>query len=304
MTRPALRSIVYCMLLLALALSAIRPAHATTADPAAPGPHAVAYRDVTVSAAGRSYSARVWYPGTTGGADAPVAAGRHPALSFGHGFLQNISKYESLLRHWASWGLIAVAPKTQGGLLPSHSAFADDLNAGLTWLTAQSATPGTHFANAVDTGHLAVSGHSMGGGAALLAASRNPSITTVTTLAAAETNPSAVAASSALTVPVQYVAGSRDSVAGVEQHQRRMYTSKPSATQLRIIAGGFHCGFTDSGGLGCDSGAISRAEQQRLTRAITTAWLLYTLDVDPSLRDLVWGDAAQNMPGVSYEAKP
>ncbi|MEV8596340.1 hypothetical protein [Streptomyces sp. NPDC052012] len=46
----------------------------------------------------------------------PVASGTHPGLAFGHGFLQGVSKYESLVRHYASWGLISVAPTSQGGL--------------------------------------------------------------------------------------------------------------------------------------------------------------------------------------------
>ena len=105
-------------------------------------------------------------------------------------------------------------------------------------------------------------------------------------------------------IPVQYVGGGADSIAGVAEHQRKMYDAKPSATQLRVITGGFHCGFEDSSGFGCDSGTITRAAQLKLTYGVTTAWLLYTLGVDPSLYDQVWGSAAQNLAGVVYSAKP
>ncbi|MGW2236634.1 alpha/beta hydrolase family protein [Streptomyces sp. NPDC001759] len=312
MLRNTLRSIAAVLLLAAAAFTLAPAAHATqrptasaqSADPSSPGAYAVAYTDVTVSASGRSYSARVWYPGTTGGANAPVAAGSHPGLAFGHGFFQGITQYESLLKHYASWGIITVAPKSQGGLFPSHSAFADDLNAALTWLTTQNSTTGARFEGAVNTGQLAVSGHSMGGGAALLAASRNPAVKSVSTLAAAETNPSAITASGALKMPVQYVGGSSDTIAGVAANQQKMYDAKPSATQLRVITGGFHCGFEDSSGIGCDSGTITRATQLKLTYGITTAWLLYTLGVDSSLYDQVWGSAAQKLSGVVYSAKP
>ncbi|MEU7282121.1 alpha/beta hydrolase [Streptomyces sp. NPDC045431] len=309
MLRTLLRAVPAIMLAVAATLTAPTATAATphadlAADPAAPGPHPVAYTDLTVSASGRSYSARVWYPGAAAGANAPVAQGVHPGLAFGHGFLQNISTYESTLRHYASWGFITVAPKSQGGLSPSHSGFADDLNAALAWLTTQNATTGSRFAGAVDTSRYALAGHSMGGGAALLAASRNPAVKSVSTLAAAETKPSAVTASAALSVPVQYVGGSKDTIAGVDGHQRRMYDAKPAPTQLRVITGGFHCGFTDSSGFGCDSGSITRAEQQRLTRSVTTSYLLYTLGLDGSLHDQVWGAAARNLPGVVYTAKP
>lgn len=277
---------------------------AAVVDPSTTGSFPVAYTDLTVSASGRSFSARVWYPGTTAGANAPVAAGTHPGLAFGHGFFQDISQYQSLLKHYASWGFITVAPKSQGGLFPSHSAFADDLNAALTWLTAQNTTSGSRFAGAVNTAHLGTSGHSMGGGAALLAASRNSAVRSVSTLAAAETNPSAVTASGTLGIPAQYVGGSADSIAGVADNQRKMFDAKSAPTQLRVITGGFHCGFEDSSGFGCDSGTITRAAQQKLTQGVTTAYLLYTLDGDSSLYDQVWGSAAQNLSGVVYAAKP
>ncbi|MFF2364220.1 alpha/beta hydrolase family protein [Streptomyces sp. NPDC058122] len=277
---------------------------AAAADPSVTGPYAVAYSDVTVAASGRSYSARVWYPGSTAGSNAPVASGAHPGLAFGHGFFQGITQYESLLKHYASWGFITVTPTSQGGLFPSHSAFADDLNAALTWLTSQNTTSGSRFAGAVDTDHLGVSGHSMGGGAALLAAGRNPAIKSVSTLAAAETNPSAVAASGTLTVPAQYVGGSADTIAGVADNQQKMYDAKRAPAQLRVITGGFHCGFEDRSGFGCDSGAITRAAQQKLTQGVTTAYLLYTLGGDTSMYDQVWGSAAQHLAGVAYTAKP
>ncbi|MFF8941834.1 alpha/beta hydrolase family protein [Streptomyces sp. NPDC014864] len=311
MFRTLLRSLTALLLCAAAAFALAPAAHASqaaaparAADPSTTGPFPAAYTDLTVSASGRSFSARVWYPGTTTGANAPVAAGSHPGLAFGHGFFQAITRYESLLKHYASWGIITVAPKSQSGLFPSHLAFADDLNAALTWLTTQNSTTGSRFAGAVSTDRLAVSGHSMGGGAALLAASRNAAVKSVSTLAAAETNPSAVAASSALSIPVQYVGGSADSIAGVADNQQKMYDAKPPATQLRVITGGFHCGFEDSSGIGCDSGTITRAAQLKLTYGVTTAWLLNTLGVDPSLYDQVWGPAAQNLAGVVYSAKP
>ncbi|MFJ5774510.1 alpha/beta hydrolase family protein [Streptomyces sp. NPDC093094] len=310
MFHPALRIIAAVAFTMAATAplspaASARPAvSAPAADLSAPGSYAVAYTDVTVTASGRSYGARVWYPGASAGANAPVAAGAHPGLAFGHGFFQNISQYESLLRHYASWGLITVTPTSQGGLFPSHSAFADDLNAALTWLTAQNTTSGSRFAGAVATASLGVSGHSMGGGAAVLAAGRNPAVKSVSTLAAAETNPSAVAASNTLRAPAQFVGGSADSVAGVAQHQQKMYDAKPAPAQLRVITGGFHCGFEDSSGFGCDSGGIPRAAQQDITRSITTAWLLYSLTGETSLYEQVWGSTARNLPGVVYSGKP
>ncbi|GGS80679.1 dienelactone hydrolase [Planobispora rosea] len=270
------------------------------ADLSAPGPHAVGYSDVNVSASGRSFSARVYYPAVSAGGNTAVAAGRFPVVSFGHGFFQGIGKYASLGRHWASWGMITIMPASQGGLFPSHSAFADDLNAALTWMVQQDTAAGSRFGTHVRTDRLALSGHSMGGGASVLAAARNPGVRTVTNLAAAETNPSARAAAATTRVPMQLVAGSRDTVAGPSGHQIPIYEAKPAPKQLRTIVGGFHCGFTDSGGLGCDSGSIGRAVQQSITKRVTTSWLLYHLADDGGQYDAVWGAAARTDPAVQF----
>ncbi|MET8049676.1 MULTISPECIES: alpha/beta hydrolase family protein [unclassified Streptosporangium] len=275
-------------------------APAVAADLSAPGSHSVGYSDVSVSASGRSFSARVYYPATSAGSNTTVAAGQFPVVAFGHGFFQGIDKYASLGGHWASWGVITIMPTSQGGLFPSHGAFADDLNAALTWMVAQNTVAGSRFNAHVRTDRLGLSGHSMGGGASVLAAARNSAVRTVTNLAAAETNPSAVAAAATTAVPMQLVAGTGDTVAGPSGHQIPIYNAKLAPKQLRTIVGGFHCGFTDSGGLGCDSGSITRAAQQAITRRVTTAWLLYHLRDDAAQYDTVWGTAAQTDPDVQF----
>ncbi|MFC4145637.1 alpha/beta hydrolase family protein [Micromonospora mangrovi] len=277
------------------------PAGAVAADPSAPGAHPAGYVDTTVSAAGRSFSARIYYPASTAGSGQPVAAGRFPVIAFGHGFLQGVSKYQSTMSHLATWGFIVVAPTSQGGFSPDHSAFADDLNAALTWTVTQDTTSGSRFAGHVDGNRLGLSGHSMGGGASILAAARNPKVVTVANLAAAETNPSAKTAAATLTVPVRLIAGDRDGIAPVADHQRPIYTAKPAAKQLRIIKGGFHCGFLDSTSFFCDSGSISRATQLTLSRRLLTEWFLRYLAGDTTYDDAVWGAPAQNDPQVTFE---
>lgn len=291
----------FTLVLSATAVHATPAAAATAADPSAPGPYAAGYVDTTVTAAGRSFSAHITYPATTAGSGQPVAAGRFPAIAFGHGFLQGVSMYSSTLSHLATWGFIVIAPTSQGGLAPDHSAFADDLNAALTWAVAQDSTAGARFAGHVNVDRLGLSGHSMGGGASILAAARNPKVVTVANLAAAETNPSAKAAAATVTVPVRFIGGSRDTIAPVADHQRPMYDAKPPAKQLRIIVGGSHCGFMDSGSLFCDSGSISRTTQLQLTRRLLTEWFLLYLAGDTSYDDAVWGAPAQNDPQVGFE---
>ena len=115
----------------------------------------------------------------------------------------------------------------------------------------------------------------MGGGAALIAASRYPSIDTVVTLAAAETSPSATAASRVTTAPALYIVGSRDTIVPPTT-TLAMFDAKPAPTTFASITGGWHCGFLDSSpflGLGCDSGSITRVTQLSLCRGLMADWL-------------------------------
>ncbi|MGI5498905.1 alpha/beta hydrolase family protein [Lentzea sp. CA-135723] len=295
------------MRLLALTLALVATtlaapsASAAAPDYGRPGTYPVAYSDVTAVAGGRSVAARVHYPATTAGTNQPVAAGRFPAIAFGHGFFQATSKYTSTSNHLASWGFVVVVPTTQGGLSPDHGTFADDLNTGLTWLVAQDTTTGSRFHDHITTTALGVAGHSMGGGAAVLAAARNPRITAVSTYAAAETTPSAKAAAATLAAPAQFLAGSQDTITPVADHQRPMFAAKPPSRQLRTITGGFHCGFMDSSGLFCDNGSVTRAAQLVAAKRVMTSWFRHYLSGDAAARDLVWGQPARTDAAVVFE---
>lgn len=216
------------------------------------------------------------------------AAHAYPVVAFGHGFVQSTFRYDSTLQSIAARGYVVIAPNTQTGFFPDHSAFADDLIAAADWA-------GGHVRTA-DPGHLAFLGHSMGGGAALLAADRDSSVDAVATLAAAETNPSAIAASAGITAPALYVVGSHDGVVSPST-TRKMYDAKPGPAEWVSITGGYHCGFLDSSsffGLGCDSGSISRSTQLAISDAVVGDWL-----------DQVLKGAAPGTPpaGITVESK-
>lgn len=268
-----------CAMLCATAV-ALPVRSAAPLDYAAPGPHGVGFRTVTVSVTpGRSYQAEVYYPAVgAGSANAPLdpAAAPYPAIAFGHGYLQAVSSYASTLAHLASWGFIVIAPTSESGLFPDHSRFADDLRDCLTWLTAESVNPGSFLYLGVDTGRFGVSGHSMGGGASLLAA--------------AETTPSAIAAAGQIIRPVQLIAGSDDGITPPAGHQTPMYEAANAPRQRPLLLGGWHCGFQDSSfPLFCDSGALLREEQLNYTRRLLTTWFLLYLRGETALWYAVWG---------------
>lgn len=293
-----MRAVVLILLLAGTACvpAMLAPTMAWATDYGLPGPHAVGYADVTVSVPERpSIGARMYYPAIApGGRDATAdrSTAPYPAIAFGHGWLQTVSSYQSLLSHWASWGLVVIAPTSQGGLFPSHGQFAEDLRASLTWLTQTYGGPPKGRPKLVARTSLGVSGHSMGGGSAVVAASRDARVVALTTMAAAETNPSAVAAMAAVAVPVQFVAGSQDTIAPPARHQVPMYEAGRAPRQLVMLNGGTHTGFQDS----------SNGWQLEYTKRISTVWWLLYLHGDTGLWPAVW--QPQPDPFVTLTADP
>jgi dienelactone hydrolase len=275
--------------LLACAL-AVSPA-ARAQDLSQPGPRTASQRGVTVVRPGGSaFAATVHYPAVAAasGSAVDVANGPYPVVAFGHGFVTPVAQYASTASHIATWGFIVVLPETQGSLLPSHSAFADDLVSALDWFAAQGAAGGSPWTGAVAGERRGVMGHSMGGGCALLAADRDPSIRCVVPMAAAETNPSSTNACLGVNSATRIINGSQDTIVSPSTNGP-MYANLRGPSQLVTITGGFHCGFIDSPILFCDSGSLSRAAQLAIVRRETTEFLRLYLAGDGTRWDAVWG---------------
>jgi len=261
-------------------------------DLSQPGPRTPARRDVTVvRASGSTFAATVHYPGISTAVGAPVdaAAGPYPIVAFGHGFLSAVTLYASTGAHLASWGFIVILPQTQGGFLPSHSALAADLVSSLDWLDAEGAAPASPWFGAVNGDRRGVMGHSMGGGCSLLAAQSDPRIRAVIPMAAADTNPSSVAASAGVRTATRLLVGSQDTIVPPAT-ANPMYANLRGPSQLVSITGGSHCGFIDSSIPFCDSGSVSRTQQLAIVRRECTEFLLLYLAGDGTRWAAVWGD--------------
>lgn len=304
-TVPPLAIALVCLLLAA--------GRSSAQDLASAGPFAPGWRTVTITRPGGStFTARLFYPAATAGQNAAVVSvaaasqlglERFPAVSFGHGFLQAVSQYQSTCEHLATWGMLVIAPESEGGLTPNHGSFALDLRHALTYLEQRDAEPSEDLYQRIATDRFALSGHSMGGGASMLAAAQDGRVRIVANLAAAETSPSAVAASAAIRCPVFLITGSQDTITPPASHGNLMYAALVAPRQQPVIVGGFHCGFTDAGFLFCDSGSISRTEQLSRTRRLLTAILLYHLQSplagDAARWTLIWGPERPASVGVT-----
>ena len=128
-------------------------------DPNANGPFAFAERDATttVASTGDSVAIHVAYPTT---------AGAYPIVVFGHGLQLAPSQYYGYVKRLASFGYVALTVDFPGSISGTNNPNeAKDMIAGIDWAKSD-ATLGP----IVDATRAGMSGHSLGGKVALLAA--------------------------------------------------------------------------------------------------------------------------------------
>ncbi len=136
-----------------------------TPDPSAPGPQPIAENDATASiaATGDSIAIHVAYP---------TAAGPFPIVVFAHGFQLPMSQYYAYVTRLASFGYVALTadfPTSFAG--NDNPREAKDLVGAIDWAKSD-ATVGPKS----DDSRVGMSGHSLGGKLALLAATYDPRV--------------------------------------------------------------------------------------------------------------------------------
>ena len=224
----------------------------------------------------RSIACEVYYPSTSTGDAVPVAEGTFPFIAFGHGFVMDYTAYQNITDVLVQEGYILIYVETEGGFAPVHADFGLDLAFVADHFFEENATAGSLFqSHLID--RCAIMGHSMGGGATWLAANTSESVDCIAGLAPAETNPSAIAAASNVTVPAIVLSGSSDAVTAPADNHTPIFESTASACKYFVnIIEGSHCGYANSGSL-CDFGelffaGLSREEQQQITHELLLAW--------------------------------
>lgn len=229
----------------------------------------------------------IYYPANTAGDNVPIANGVFPVIVFGHGFTIAWNAYNYIWEYFVPKGYICVFPRTEGNLSPNHGNFGGDLKFLAQWMQQQNQLANSPFFGKV-ANKSAVMGHSMGGGSTYLAASGNTVFTTVVSLAAAETNPSAKTAAQQVNCPVLSIAGEEDCVTKPNEHQIPIFNNLASSIKYYTeLAGSSHCNFTSSGATTCFSAEgiscigygpfISRTEQNTRTLRLAEPWLEFFL---------------------------
>ncbi|SFB31675.1 Dienelactone hydrolase [Amycolatopsis marina] len=255
-----------------------------------PGPHEVLRGDLAL----------VGLPGVV---FTPTSGLNLPAVVFGHGWLQSPDRYLGLLRHLASWGIVAAAPATQRGPVPSHRLFAADLHSTLDIVTGVRLGPA---GISVDPAALGLAGHSIGGGAAVLAAAEQDArIKAVATIAAAQTVPPATEAARAIDAPGLHLVADEDLVTPAPSNAEAIARAWRGPVQLRTIAKSSHLGVTEGRHWSqlLLHGKPHRPTQ-RLVRALFTAFFLTHLTGSNSYRPLLDADLKQASIAVDSSQDP
>jgi pimeloyl-ACP methyl ester carboxylesterase len=234
---------------------------------------------IDASRSNRTIPVEIYYPANSAGDNVPVTTLntlKFPVLVFGHGFVMTWDAYQNFWSAIVPNGYIMVFPKTEGSIAPSHLEFGKDLSFLINQMNSLGNLNSSIFYNRISTMN-SVMGHSMGAGSSFLAVPLNTEIKTIVNFAAAETNPSAIAAASNITVPSLIFAGANDCVAPPNSNQLPMYNALLSSCKTYIsITGGSHCQMANSNAL-CNFGEATCTPTATITRSVQHAKIMYYL---------------------------
>lgn len=243
------------------------------------------------------------FAGVSGVVYTPDSGFNLPAVAFGHDWLTGTNKYRATLEHLASWGIVAAAPDTEKGLIPSHLNLAADLATTLEIVTRVRLGDGKI---SVHPTKLALAGHGLGASAAVFAAARSSALVdkknrptgpkAVVALFPSATQPPVENSAATLTIP-GLVVTSTDDAQSLRSNALALSQAWPGA-ELRNIAKAKSSGLPEHSWLRrfVGLGGSNRATQ-RNTRALLTGYLLFQLAGDKRYRD--FADPAAELPNTS-----
>jgi dienelactone hydrolase len=236
--------------------------------------------------------------GTPGVVFAPESGLGLPAVAFGHDWMQPTSRYVELLRHLASWGIVAAAPGSQGSPVPSVSRLSADLRTTLDVCVGVRLGSGEI---SVDSRRTALAGHGIGAAAALIAAAGHPRVRATVSIAASQTRPSPMDAAKAISVPGLHVVAGNDTVAPAAGHAVPIAEAYAGPAWVRTLPKAGHTDFLT--GVHWSDLVLSggpNGKTRRITRALVTAFLLKELCGEDRADDLVDG----KVPGTTLTDHP
>lgn len=247
------------------------------------GSRTITYNDPARS--DRAVECEIYYPGVSVGSNVAAASGTFPVIVFGHGFAMQVGAYPNWREEFVPEGYIMVFPTTEGGFLsPNHGEFGNDLQFLVNKMQSEGNNNASPFYQHVSD-RSAIMGHSMGGGATVLAASNFSGVDCIVGLAPAETDPSAIAAAINVSAPAMILSGSSDGVTPPADHHIPIYDALGSDCKYFVsIENGSHCYFA-SNTVTCTlgeiiPGSLDAEAQRQVSYAVCKPWFAYFLKDD------------------------
>ncbi len=159
----------------------------------------------------------------------------HPVIIWGNGTgTPTVEVYAGFFSHWASHGFIVAAAHT-----PTAGSGTEML-ACLTWVEAQRRLAGSPYEGHVDLGNVGASGHSQGGGGAVVVG-QDPRVRATVPFQAWTGSPAHMAgAEMRQTGPMFLVSGDADVIAAPDANQRPIFEGSNVPTFWATLAGGDH----------------------------------------------------------------
>ena len=192
----------------------------------------------------------------------------HPIILWGNGTGTSPTTYRGLLRHWASHGFVVAAAET------SNAGDGEDMLECLDYLEDEHDSGSGTFAGNLDLDRVGTSGHSQGGGGAIMAGQDSRISVTAPfqpyTLGLGHRRSS----QSNQNGPMFLMSGSRDSIAGPRLNQRPAFNNANVPVFWGTLQGAGH--FVPAGSAGDYRGP-------------STAWFRYYLMDDDSAAQLFFG---------------
>lgn len=221
-------------------------------------PYSIGHRQITwidSLRSNRSVTFEVYYPATANADNVAVINNgkKFPLVVFGHGYQLTYTSYIWLKDSLVPKGYFLVFPRTEEKLFPNHTNFAKDYAFIIDKFDVTKKDKTNWYYLRIKNRY-AVSGHSMGGGASLLSVQYSNKISAVFNFAAAETNPSAIAACRGIAIPSLIFAGGQDCVAPPSSNQQPMYDNIQNICKAYIqIDAAKHCQWANNNGV-CRAG--------------------------------------------------
>lgn len=220
------------------------------------------------------------FAGIPGLAYTPESGFNLPGVAFGHDWVTGADRYAGTLEHLASWGIVAAAPDTEKGLVPSVLNLSYDLGTTLDIITGVRLGSGKI---SVHPGKVGVAGHGVGGSAAVFAAAGLASATVgpkvVAAIFPAVTSPAAQEPAATLKVP-GVVFSTPDDTAALRTDAFELAQAWQGGV-LRIVSKAEASGLAEGRRLAKFAGLPgSDRRTQKTVRALLTGYLLATLTGD------------------------